>query len=64
MHETNNQASDDIKLAICTHLDHLESDGSFTTSGVCSEAPLPDLSFERIWYDPFTVGAARCGGYL
>ena len=36
----------DIKTALCNLLDDFKSGGSFATSGVCSEAPLPDLSLQ------------------
>ena len=43
-HELKNPA--DIKTAIFNLLNYFKSGGSFTTWGVYSEAPLPDLSLE------------------
>lgn len=54
MHENKN--TPDIKTAICNLLNHFESGGSFATSGVCPEAPLPDLSLEG--YGPIPLPLA------
>ncbi len=37
------EAEPEIKTALCNLLDGIESGSSFATSGVYSEAPLPDL---------------------
>lgn len=42
----NTQNARDIKKALHNLLENIESGGSFATSGVYSEAPLPDLVFE------------------
>lgn len=44
MHER--KKAHDVKHAICRLLDNFESGGTFATSGVYSEAPLPDLSLQ------------------
>lgn len=47
----------DTKSAICNLADDVESEGSFTTSGVYAEAPVPDLFVQG--FGPFSLPLAK-----